>query len=346
MKSWFPDLQFLTATNLPLFFTCANDYADLVGETTILRHLLGARFIAAPQENPFSYASTMVPPNTASADNTVKEGQDFSRGNSFVYAVQGCERSRRLKLDAKAAGFVQEFQSLFLRHRPRGRRPSAVALVEAALSLRRRLPLPPSTSSSTSSFTSPPLPPPSTSSSTSPPSSYSSSSSFTTSSSPPSIPPPHCHKTVAASAMDKVDGGEPTPHEPLPPERAKGKGDGEGGERGREEHLHRSVIERSETGRVEVIQRRSASSSRWDVSLKPLAREAVRDLFVSEDGNVLAINFAPRPQQKEEENGGEGRGGGELVQVQLLAQVRPSSLIAKYSKKLNGFTLSAELQSP
>ena len=64
LKSWFPDLQFLTATSLPLLFTCANDYADLLGETVIMRHILGARFVLLPQENPFSFASTMVPPQS------------------------------------------------------------------------------------------------------------------------------------------------------------------------------------------------------------------------------------------------------------------------------------------
>ena len=68
LRSWLPDLQFLTATSLPLLFTCANDYADLTGETAILGQLLGARFIVRPQENPFSYASTMVPPGISPSD--------------------------------------------------------------------------------------------------------------------------------------------------------------------------------------------------------------------------------------------------------------------------------------
>jgi hypothetical protein len=60
----------------------------------------GARFIAAPQINPFSFASTMIPPippsptASSSANSTPPSSSsspaDFSRGNSFFYGVQGC----------------------------------------------------------------------------------------------------------------------------------------------------------------------------------------------------------------------------------------------------------------
>jgi len=33
LYEWLPDLYFLTGTKLPLIFACANDYADLAGET-------------------------------------------------------------------------------------------------------------------------------------------------------------------------------------------------------------------------------------------------------------------------------------------------------------------------
>ena len=39
--------------------------------------------------------------------------KDFSRGNSFCYAVQGCERTRRKKIDVKSADFLHQFQRLF-----------------------------------------------------------------------------------------------------------------------------------------------------------------------------------------------------------------------------------------
>ena len=83
LKSWFPDLQFLTGTSLPLLFTCANDYADLLGETAIMRHVLGARFILAPQENPFSFASTMVPPQSATGIDSVSLDFDSEQQKSM-----------------------------------------------------------------------------------------------------------------------------------------------------------------------------------------------------------------------------------------------------------------------
>ena len=34
----------LLKTNLPAFFSCANDYSDLKGETAIMEKILGARY--------------------------------------------------------------------------------------------------------------------------------------------------------------------------------------------------------------------------------------------------------------------------------------------------------------
>jgi hypothetical protein len=91
--SWLPDLYFLTGTKLPLLFTCANDYADLEGEVKVMNEIMGTYFLTMPQENSFSYASTMVAPN-----HTNDKDGGYSRGNSFWYAVQGCDKGRRVKL--------------------------------------------------------------------------------------------------------------------------------------------------------------------------------------------------------------------------------------------------------
>eukprot|EP01038_Epipyxis_sp_PR26KG_P008613 gene8613-11646_t len=98
LLQWLPDLYFLTGTQLPLLFTCANDYSDLTGEVTIMRDLLGANFISIPSENKFSYASTMIPPT----DNDNNDhSNEYSRGNSYCYAVQSHSKARRKKIDFK-----------------------------------------------------------------------------------------------------------------------------------------------------------------------------------------------------------------------------------------------------
>lgn len=36
------------------------------GETNVMHYILGANFILSPRENPFGFASTMIPPNSDS----------------------------------------------------------------------------------------------------------------------------------------------------------------------------------------------------------------------------------------------------------------------------------------
>lgn len=45
---WLKDLYFITGTKLPLLFTCANDYADLVGEVSVMQNVMGSYFIHSP----------------------------------------------------------------------------------------------------------------------------------------------------------------------------------------------------------------------------------------------------------------------------------------------------------
>jgi len=94
LDAWLKDLYFLTSLNIPIAFTCANDYADLTGETAIMQRLLGANFVIEPQENPFSYASTLVPPSA-------NKDSDYSRGNSYIYGIQGSDRTRRRVVNFK-----------------------------------------------------------------------------------------------------------------------------------------------------------------------------------------------------------------------------------------------------
>lgn len=94
LLQWLSDLYFLSGTNLPVVFTCANDYADLVGEVSVMNKILGSYFVCLPAENPFSFASTMVPP----AAEGVSVEEAYARGNSFYYAIQGSDKARRTKL--------------------------------------------------------------------------------------------------------------------------------------------------------------------------------------------------------------------------------------------------------
>ncbi len=91
LLSWLPDLKFLSGTQLPVFFFCANDYADLAGEVGLMSQFLGASFIAAPQYNPFAFASNFVPQteNPAGVPNDQRRGSQFTCGNSFWYGIQG-----------------------------------------------------------------------------------------------------------------------------------------------------------------------------------------------------------------------------------------------------------------
>lgn len=88
--SWLPDLYKIADSNIPAIFTCANDYADMNGEFAIQSRVIGAKMLLLPQQNPFSCASHLH-----------KEGQRetaWSRGNSFLYAIQGYDSSRRAQL--------------------------------------------------------------------------------------------------------------------------------------------------------------------------------------------------------------------------------------------------------
>ena len=106
--AWYYDLCFLTSLSrnlssdsnssesdtlaLPMIFFCANDYADLFGELVIMIKIFGMKLITLPNENPYSFASTMIPPGSDG-----KNGE-YSRGNSYYYGIQGFDKQRRQKL--------------------------------------------------------------------------------------------------------------------------------------------------------------------------------------------------------------------------------------------------------
>ncbi|GAB9465049.1 hypothetical protein Gpo141_00002469 [Globisporangium polare] len=88
--SWLPDLYKIADSNIPAIFTCANDYADMNGEFAVQSRVVGAKMLLLPQQNAFSCASHLH-----------EEGQRetaWSRGNSFLYATQGYDSSRRAQL--------------------------------------------------------------------------------------------------------------------------------------------------------------------------------------------------------------------------------------------------------
>jgi hypothetical protein len=108
---WLPDLYFLTGTKMPIVFTCANDFADAAGESGVMHRILGALFLVPPRENQFGFASTLIPPGVSPE----AAGRLYTRGNSFLYAVQGHDRARREMLDAKGKDRVRLFIDRFNR---------------------------------------------------------------------------------------------------------------------------------------------------------------------------------------------------------------------------------------
>ena len=107
LVEWLPDLFFLTGLKLPVIFTCANDYSDLFGELTVMIKILGAKFISMPQENPFSFASTFIAEEGSHTEN------DYSRGNSYYYAIQCHDINRRFRVQkGQYTDIVNELQKL------------------------------------------------------------------------------------------------------------------------------------------------------------------------------------------------------------------------------------------
>lgn len=92
--SWGASLVALLDAGLLAVFTCANDFADLKGETTLWREVLGASVVLPPARNPFHGCTTMVAEGRR-AGSAGEEEEDWSCANAFVYAVQGYADGRR-----------------------------------------------------------------------------------------------------------------------------------------------------------------------------------------------------------------------------------------------------------
>ncbi|KDO23355.1 hypothetical protein SPRG_11668 [Saprolegnia parasitica CBS 223.65] len=89
--SWLPDLYAIVASGLLSIFACANDYADMNGEFAVHTRVLGSNMAYLPRDNPFSAASHLHEDG--------KRESAWSRANSFVYAIQGGDRTRQQTLD-------------------------------------------------------------------------------------------------------------------------------------------------------------------------------------------------------------------------------------------------------
>ncbi|TMW56735.1 hypothetical protein Poli38472_006745 [Pythium oligandrum] len=98
--SWLPDLYDIADSGFPAIFTCANDYADMKGEFAVQSRVVGAKMLLLPQQNPFSAASHLHEEG--------KRETAWSRGNSFLYAIQGVDSSRRVRIASRDVKKLQD----------------------------------------------------------------------------------------------------------------------------------------------------------------------------------------------------------------------------------------------
>ena len=81
MASWVSDLVTLMNLGLVVFFTCANDYGDLRGETLVLSEVVGPKYVLTPRQNPVCAMTTLHPPGGRETA--------WTRSSSFLYGIQG-----------------------------------------------------------------------------------------------------------------------------------------------------------------------------------------------------------------------------------------------------------------
>ena len=97
--SWVPDLLAILRSGVPAVFTCANDYADLRGETALLKGL-GANFVLPAQENPWRAMTHVHEPGARDTR--------WSCSSSFLYGVRGFEDpSNPVRMDSVLKAKVQ-----------------------------------------------------------------------------------------------------------------------------------------------------------------------------------------------------------------------------------------------
>lgn len=101
MASWLPDLIALIKAGLPAAFTCANEAADLFGETRVMGKLLKARFVVEPYKNKWHAVTTY----RCEGEQGEKE---YTCANSFVYAVCGtADSSATASARLESAGYAE-----------------------------------------------------------------------------------------------------------------------------------------------------------------------------------------------------------------------------------------------
>mmetsp|Transcript_41437 Transcript_41437/g.66647 ORF Transcript_41437/g.66647 Transcript_41437/m.66647 type:complete len:387 (+) Transcript_41437:89-1249(+) len=98
LEEWMADLRYLSDKKFRCLFTCANDYADLVGEFKVQALVLGANFDMLPFPNPFESATHLSDPE--STPQTPK----WARANSFMYMICGHCASRRNNISILSKG--------------------------------------------------------------------------------------------------------------------------------------------------------------------------------------------------------------------------------------------------
>eukprot|EP00283_Hemiselmis_rufescens_P000992 CAMPEP_0173469494 /NCGR_PEP_ID=MMETSP1357-20121228/77392_1 /TAXON_ID=77926 /ORGANISM="Hemiselmis rufescens, Strain PCC563" /LENGTH=366 /DNA_ID=CAMNT_0014437739 /DNA_START=52 /DNA_END=1149 /DNA_ORIENTATION=+ len=110
--SWFDDLCDIADSKIPALFTCANDYADVAGETIIQASLIGARFVQAPTQNPYHSGSTFQ--GDGGGDDK------WFCANHSVYVIQGSIEGARSNIDPSFPTRDAELQSLVRAAKVRG----------------------------------------------------------------------------------------------------------------------------------------------------------------------------------------------------------------------------------
>ncbi|KAF1323464.1 hypothetical protein FI667_g10580, partial [Globisporangium splendens] len=98
--SWLPDLYQIADSKIPAIFTCANGCADMKGEFAVQSRVIGSKMLLLPQQNPFSCASHLHEED--------QRDTAWSRGNSFMYAIQGVDSARRIQLASGGVATLQK----------------------------------------------------------------------------------------------------------------------------------------------------------------------------------------------------------------------------------------------
>ena len=106
LESWHDDLRAIVESEIPAFFTQANDYADLNGETALMAHIFGARFVVLPTQNPFSAASHLSEPDKPDA---------WACANFSFYGIQGVDPKRAMNVSVASDAGKQKLRQAVIK---------------------------------------------------------------------------------------------------------------------------------------------------------------------------------------------------------------------------------------